>query len=214
LEIGENTIAGGLKGKTVFIPAGLSGTGGFGVQLAKNYFGAGKVITTVSTSKVPIVTELLGESVVDQVIDYTQEDVVTAIGPGTVDFMFDTMGYTFPCLSVLKRGGMVVSITTMPSGAGWKALLPDIPWWLFYILNFVNYIITWRIERHGIKYTHIFTKANGDTLENMSKMMEEGTLKPLVGSVVKMEDIKAVREACAQVFTGKGGVGKLIIEVA
>lgn len=35
-------------------------------HLAKNVFEAGKVITTVSTSKVDKVTELLGEGVVDQ----------------------------------------------------------------------------------------------------------------------------------------------------
>lgn len=44
----------------------VSGTGSFACQLAKNVFGAGKVITTVSTSKVPKVPALLGEGVVDQ----------------------------------------------------------------------------------------------------------------------------------------------------
>jgi NADPH:quinone reductase-like Zn-dependent oxidoreductase len=38
----------------------------FACQLAKNVFHAGKVITTVSTSKVPKVPELLGEGVVDE----------------------------------------------------------------------------------------------------------------------------------------------------
>lgn len=44
----------------------VSGTGAYACQLAKNVFGAGKVITTVSTSKVPKVPELLGEGVVDE----------------------------------------------------------------------------------------------------------------------------------------------------
>ena len=44
----------------------VNGTGMFACQLAKNVFGAGKVITTVSTAKVLKVTELLGEGVVDQ----------------------------------------------------------------------------------------------------------------------------------------------------
>lgn len=57
---------GDLAGKTVFVPAGLGGTGAFACQLAKNVFKAGKVITTVSTAKVGRVAELLGEGVVDQ----------------------------------------------------------------------------------------------------------------------------------------------------
>lgn len=44
----------------------VGGTGLFACQLAKNIFKAGKVITTVSTAKVPKVKELLGEGVVDE----------------------------------------------------------------------------------------------------------------------------------------------------
>jgi NADPH:quinone reductase-like Zn-dependent oxidoreductase len=38
----------------------------FACQLAKHLFKAGKVIATVSTSKVPKVNELLGDGVVDE----------------------------------------------------------------------------------------------------------------------------------------------------
>jgi hypothetical protein len=44
----------------------VSGTGLFACQLAKNVFKAGKVITTVSTAKVPKIDELLGTGVVDE----------------------------------------------------------------------------------------------------------------------------------------------------
>lgn len=44
----------------------MSGVGSFGVQLAKHAFGAKKVITSVSTSKVPLVDEKLGQGTVDQ----------------------------------------------------------------------------------------------------------------------------------------------------
>ena len=44
----------------------MSGTGLFACQLAKHVFGAGKVITTVSTAKIPKLEELLGEGTVDQ----------------------------------------------------------------------------------------------------------------------------------------------------
>jgi NADPH:quinone reductase-like Zn-dependent oxidoreductase len=44
----------------------VGGTGIFACQLAKNIFKVGKVITTVSTSKVPQVNQLLGEGIVDE----------------------------------------------------------------------------------------------------------------------------------------------------
>ena len=44
----------------------VSGVGSVAVQMAKNVFGAEKVITTVSTMKVPMIDNLLGEGVVDE----------------------------------------------------------------------------------------------------------------------------------------------------
>lgn len=42
----------------------------FACQLAKHAFKAGKVITTLSTSKIPKVKELLGEDTIDQSKSY------------------------------------------------------------------------------------------------------------------------------------------------
>lgn len=44
----------------------MGATGAYACQLAKNVFRAGKVITTVSTAKIPKVPQLLGENVVDE----------------------------------------------------------------------------------------------------------------------------------------------------
>jgi NADPH:quinone reductase-like Zn-dependent oxidoreductase len=74
---------GDLTGKTVLVPAGcalvnspnfmcftnptiVGGTGLFACQLAKHAFKAGKVITTVSTSKIRKVKQLLGDDTVDE----------------------------------------------------------------------------------------------------------------------------------------------------
>jgi hypothetical protein len=43
--------------------------------------------------------------------------------------------------------------------------------------------------------------------------MEDGKLRPIVGKSVKLEDIRAIREACTQVSSGKGGIGKMVIEI-
>ncbi|KAH8800634.1 hypothetical protein F5884DRAFT_824838 [Xylogone sp. PMI_703] len=76
---------------------GLSGTGSFGVQLAKNMYGAGKI------------KELLGESAPDKIVDYTKEDIPKAIGKNNIDFMFNTVNSTVPSLPVMKKRGWTIS---------------------------------------------------------------------------------------------------------
>lgn len=44
----------------------VSGTGLFACQLAKHVLRAGKVITTVSTAKIPKIKDLLGEGTIDE----------------------------------------------------------------------------------------------------------------------------------------------------
>ncbi|KAF3004675.1 hypothetical protein E8E14_002871 [Neopestalotiopsis sp. 37M] len=105
MEYANEHLSGGLEGKTVFIPAGLSGTGSFAVQLARNIFKAGRVITTVSTKKISKAEEFLGPGV--ELVDYTKEDVAKRIGCGTVDYFFDTMGETTMHLPIMKQGGVI-----------------------------------------------------------------------------------------------------------
>lgn len=129
----------------------MSGTGLFACQLAKNIFKAGKVITTVSTAKVPMVKELLGDGVVDEsrmpldlfthlgleltiwilVIDYKKSDPKSVIPQGSVDFLVDTIGASMAYLSLMRpKTGIIQSISIMSSGdvlqnSGLMRLSPD-----------------------------------------------------------------------------------------
>lgn len=211
--MGEERVPGGLKGKTVFIGAGLSGTGSFAVQLAKNVFGAGKVITTLSTGKIPKIKELMGGSTPDQIVDYTKENVVRAIGKGTVDFMFDTVKDTISALPVMKKGGMIVSISTVPNGTGFKRVYTDMPTWMVYVLNLMDWFYRMWTGLKGVQYEYLKVKGNKEDLDALAKAVEEGKLKPIVGSTAKLSDLEGVRNGCQQVLDGKGGVGKFVIEI-
>lgn len=131
----------------------MSGTGLFACQLAKNVFKAGKVITTVSTAKVPKVNELLGEGVVDEskslafdarpmhqdeltstvlVIDYKKLDPKAVIPASSVDFIFDTTGSAMDYLSLMRPKGAIVTVSILPSGdvlqnSSLMRLSPDTP---------------------------------------------------------------------------------------
>jgi NADPH:quinone reductase-like Zn-dependent oxidoreductase len=203
---------GGLKGKTVFIPAGLSGTGSFAVQLANNVFQAGQVITTLSTGKLARGKELFGSDV--RIIDYTKEDVVTAIGKGTVDYFFDCTGQTLKSLPVMKHGGVIISIATVPPGdAIAKHLAPGIPFIIKTFLNFADWFFRWWAGRAGVRYEYIFMEPSAEDLNDFSEWVGEGKVTPVVGRTAKLSDVEGVRKGCQEVYDGKGGVGKFVIEV-
>ncbi|KAJ4153609.1 hypothetical protein LMH87_010091 [Akanthomyces muscarius] len=212
---------GSLEGKTIFIPAGLGGTGAYGLQIAKNIFKAGKVITTVSTSKVPKVHELLGESVVDQIIDYTRDDPLKTIPAGSVDFIFDTTGQATEFMPLLVKGsGMVVSISTAPSGATLQnsSIMdtpekPRLPIVAHVFLDATDQVRKLKARYYGVEYKYIFMDPNGKDLALLKDAAEEGKLRPVVGLRVDLGDIGKVREACWQTYKGKGGLGKTVLEV-
>ncbi|CAI7605262.1 unnamed protein product [Penicillium crustosum] len=209
---------GDLAGKTVFVPAGLSGTGLFACQLAKNVFHAGKVITTVSTSKMEKVNELLGGGTVDQIIDYTKSHPREVIKSGSVDFLFDTVGSAMEYLSLMKpKSGRIVSVATMPSGNQLQEFSvndQNIPIALRMALNAFDYVRKLRAGRYSVEYSYMFLSPNGQDLDELRKYVEERRLRTVVGTTVELSDIEAVRSACQVVYSGKGGLGKAVVKVA
>ncbi|KAJ5232578.1 hypothetical protein N7468_005534 [Penicillium chermesinum] len=213
---------GDLAGKTVFIPAGLSGTGAFACQLAKKIFKAGKVITTVSTAKVPMVKELLGEGVVDDIIDYQKSDPKSVIPSQSVDFIFDTMGSAMDYLTLMRPSGAIISIAILPSGdglqnSGLMRRSPDkedkapVPFPIRMVLNAMDRIRVFRASRYGVNYASIFLEPNATDLDSIRGWVEEGNLKSIIGKKADFKDINAVRDACTEVYNGKGGLGKSVI---
>ncbi|XWW92329.1 hypothetical protein V2A60_000252 [Cordyceps javanica] len=209
-----------LEGKTVFIPGALSGTGSYAIQLAKRYFNAGKVITTASTSKIARISELLGEDVADQVIDYTKEDPVTVIPKGSVDFILDTMGQAKDLLPLLRPGASrIISICGTPSGQQVNHALVDgggspLPWGTRLMLDAIHAAASWRATYWRTSYSYMLLDPNAQDLAILTKCAEEGSLRSVVGRQVSFDDIDAVREACGVVYHGKGGLGKTVLVMA
>ncbi|KAJ5897835.1 hypothetical protein N7504_008123 [Penicillium tannophilum] len=212
---------GDLAGKTVFVPAGLSGTGLFACQLAKHVFHAGKVITSVSTSKILKVKELLGEGTVDEIIDYTKADPRDVIEKGSVDFLFDTVGLAMEYLCLLKpNSSRIVSVSTTPSANVLQnsslmrmANNPTIPFYARLILNAMDFVRKFRAGRYGVEYEYMILESSGKDLDELRGYVEDGKLKTVVGTNVELRDLKAVQKACQVVYDGKGGLGKLVIRV-
>ena len=210
----EKLIPGGLRGRTVFVPAGLSGTGSIALQLAKNVFGADRVITTVSTAKVSQVGKFLGAGVVDQIVDYKTQDVLKEIPKGSVDFMFDTMGGTISYVSVMRpETGLIISISTVPSGDQIQEAMGPLPFWLKYMLNGADNYYRFRVGRWNIKYENHTMQTNSVDLERVSKWIDEKKLLPVIGRVTSFSDLEGIRSGCDEIYKAKGGIGKFVIEV-
>ncbi|KAG5970705.1 hypothetical protein E4U55_001504, partial [Claviceps digitariae] len=194
-----------------------SGTGSFACQLAKNVFGAGKVITTVSTSKVPKVPALLGEGVVDQVIDYTTTDPVAAIPPKSVDFMFDTTGQSMEFLSrMVPETGLIISISTTPSGTQMQSSsdLGNVPFVVSTVLDTLDSVRKWRARRWKVQYEYLFLEPNGQDLDELRTYVDDGKVKSVVGLTVPFENIEQVKQAAMTSYQGKGGIGKTVFTMA
>lgn len=209
--------SGGLKGKKVFIPGALSGVGSVALQLAKNEWQC-HTITAASTSKIPQIDNYLGEGVVDAVHDYTTTDVVKTVGTSVVDFVFDTTGLAADYLPMLKRGGLCISIARLPPGSALKNEDPDAPKQSRLACIGQNVMdgldATFRTyckTRYGVEYRYQRTVPVTEDLDGISRLVEEGKLKAVVGSTKTLKDIEGVKAACMGIFKGTGQLGKFII---
>ncbi|KAL9593938.1 MAG: hypothetical protein Q9219_007304 [cf. Caloplaca sp. 3 TL-2023] len=204
-----------IKTGVVFVTGGLSGTGSIACQLAKNHFGAKKVITTVSTSKVPQVDQLLGKGVVDQIIDYKKVSPLADIPRDSIDFFFDTTGEALKFMPLLKpQSGRIISIATIPSGDTMRSTLtPAIPAYFRLPLNLAWSYGQWWAWWYGVRYEWMGLRANGKDLAVIGDLLEQKRIRPVVGQVASFNDEKAVREGCDMIYRGKGTVGKFVIKI-
>ncbi|KAK6820854.1 hypothetical protein PG987_015254 [Apiospora arundinis] len=195
----EQGVQDGLEGKTVFVPGALSATGNIGVQMLKHVYGAGRVISTVSTAKMPLKTPRLA-------------DVVT---PGSVDFTYGTQ-WTLEYINVMeKRRGVLVSIAALFPAQLFREVLGDIlPFWFLWVASLAQLYYRWRLRGTSIKMGIISGNPGvREDVERVGEILATGKIQPVM-TVVEMEDIEAVREAADKVQKIKGGIGGLVIKIA
>ncbi|RYC56984.1 hypothetical protein CHU98_g9226 [Xylaria longipes] len=150
----QNGVTDGLEGKTVFVAGALSGTGSAAIQALKNHYHVGRVISTVSTEKLPLVEKYL-PNLVDQLIDYKTTKRLTDIIPaGSVDFVLNTQwdrSNNFPLANPKK--GVVVSITSLPHPSLFREMFPTGPFWIFWVLTVAQWYYAFLLRGTNIKYT-------------------------------------------------------------
>src|SRR5438105_2500525 len=165
-------------GQTVLIHGGSGGVGTFAVQIAKAR--GAKVIATASTAN----QDLLKQLGVDQPIDYTTtkfEDVVKDVDVVLNAVRGDTLARSY---SVVKKGGIIVSVTGEPDPA--------------------------ELEKHGIRGTGLGAHPDAKVLEELAKLIDARKITPIVSAVMPLVDVAKAQQQIVSRHTR----GKVVLKVA
>lgn len=165
------------EGQKVLIHAGSGGVGSLAIQLAKSR-GAYVIATTSAKNR-----DLVASLGADEVIDYKAQDFTDVVAE--VDVVFDTLGGDVQTASwsVLKKGGMLVSIVSPPSEE--------------------------TANEFGVKSAFVFIQPNAEILRQYAELVDHGKIRPIVGAEFALADIEKAHELSE---SGRA-VGKIVLSV-
>lgn len=189
------------RGQKVMIHAGSGGVGTFAIQLAKHL--GGTVATTTSTANVDLVKSLGA----DIVIDYKKQDFEKVLGG--YDVVLNSLGKDTleKSLSMLKAGGKLISISGPPDAEFAKGI--GASWPLQQVTRLLSFGIRRKAQRHGVSYSFLFMRANGEQLSKITSLIESGVIRPVLDRVFPFE---AAQEALTYIETGRSK-GKVVVRV-
>lgn len=186
-------------GQKVLIHAGAGGVGSIAIQLAK-HLGA-TIATTASAANADFVRGLGA----DIVIDYRSEDFEQVLHE--YDLVLDSLGgkNLEKSLRVLRRGGTAIGISGPPD----PAFAHEIG--LNPLLRLVITGLSSRIRRQArkldVSYEFLFMHASGDQLRRITRLVDDGVLRPVVGQVFSFDQTPQALQALRT-----GGIrGKAVI---
>jgi len=164
-------------GQKIFITGGAGGIGRVAIQIAK-HVGA-HVATTASGDGIDVAKSLGA----DEVIDYKTQDFTTTLND--YDAVFDTVGgdKLDDSLSVVKQGGIAVTMAGQYDGA--------------------------KAKEAGVTAISQQTRVSTELLDELTALIEAGVVKPGIGKVFALDDIQSAFTARE---TG-AVKGKVVIEI-
>jgi NADPH:quinone reductase-like Zn-dependent oxidoreductase len=189
------------KGQKVFIQAGSGGVGTFAIQLAK-HLGA-TVATTTSTSNIGLVKSLGA----DVVIDYKKDDFETMLQGYDVVLNSQDQKTLEKSLRVLKPGGKLISISGPPDSEFAEEI--GAPWYVKLIVKILSSGVNKKAKRLGVSFSFLLMRAQGGQLDQITKLIELGVIKPVVDKVFPFEQ---TNEAISYIEGGRAK-GKVVVKV-
>ena len=186
-------------GQKVLIHAGAGGVGSIAIQLAK-HLGA-TVAATASAGNLDFVRGLGA----DIAIDYRSQDFEQLLSG--YDLVLDSLGGETlqKSLRVLRPGGKAIGISGPPDPAfAREAGLNPI---LRLAVTGLSAGIRRQARKLGVSYEFLFMRASGDQLRQITALIDNGALRPIVGKVFPFDQTVQALQALE-----KGGIrGKFVI---
>ncbi|MFC9664699.1 NADP-dependent oxidoreductase [Nocardia sp. NPDC127606] len=185
-------------GQKVLVHAGAGGLGSTVVQVAK-HLGA-YVATTVHTDDVEK-ARVLGA---DEVIDYTKQDFAGELTG--YDVVLDSLGGANleKSLTVLKSGGLAISVVGPPDSSFAAQLGQPI---LAPVMALLSRKVRNKAKRHKVRYSFFFMKADGARLAELAELYDKGILRPVLDRTFPFDQ---TIEAMAYVEQGHAK-GKIVV---
>lgn len=186
-------------GQKVLIHGGAGGAGSITIQLAK-HLGA-HVATTASAKNADFVRSLGA----DEVIDYRTQDFEKVLSG--YDFVLDSVGgeNLEKSLRILRPGGKAIGISGPPDPAFAKRI------GLNPLLRLAITALSGKVRRQakklGVTYEFLFMSASGDQLREIADLIDDGTLRPVVGNTFSFDETPDALESIAK----RGVNGKTVI---
>lgn len=161
-----------VPGQTVLIPGGSGSFGQMAVPIAKA-LGLHVIVTGNARARERVM--LLGA---DQYLEYKNSNYWEQLSD--VDHVIDTLGPTeFEHeLSVLRRGGRLVSLRTGPNGAFAERMHFSFP--KKQLFSLAGTKLDRAARRQGKEYRFVFVRSDGEQLREVTKIVEERQARPAV----------------------------------
>ncbi|MEV6068788.1 NADP-dependent oxidoreductase [Nocardia sp. NPDC052001] len=170
--------AGVKAGDRVLIHRAAGGVGHLAVQIAKAH--GAYVIALASAEKHEYVTGLGA----DEVIDYRTTDFTEAVHD--VDVVFDSVADGARSLTVLKPGGVLVSILEHP-----------------------NAELAETVKAAGRRFAGVSVEPDYAALEAIAELVDAGKLRPTIAETLPLAEVGKAHEIVAEART----VGKIVLTV-
>ena len=131
----------------------------------------------------------------DRFIDYKTEDYTKTVSQ--VDYVLDTLGgaETEKQMSIMKKGGQLVSLRAMPNGYFAKRM--NLPKWKQILLGLAGRKFDKMADKYGVHYHFIFVESNGAQLQEVADLFSKLEIKPSIDTVYPFEEVNSALDKVA-----------------